>query len=101
MALKVRLHARARSDLHAIRDYLLQHASAAAADRVRAHLLQKITRLAASPNMGTQTSNPKVRILPPTRYPYRVYYTITAEAVIVLHIRHTARRDPDRGDLDT
>jgi len=99
MALKVRLHARARSDLRFIRDYLLEHAGGSAADRVRAHLQQKISRLSTSPNIGTQTSDPNIRIMPPTRYPYRVYYTITDEAVIVLHIRHTARRDPDPGDL--
>ena len=98
MAVKVRLHARASSDLRAIRDYLLDHASPHAADRVRAHLLRKIARLATSPNIGTLTSHPKIRILPPTRYPYRVYYTVAAEAVIVLHIRHTARRDVDPGD---
>jgi len=31
--------------------------------------------------------------------PYRVYYTITAVAVVILHIRHTARIDPDLGEL--
>ena len=100
MALKVRLHARARADLRAIRDYLLEHAGPRPAERVRLHLKEKMMRLSESPNIGTQTSMAQIRILPPTRYPYRIYYTIAADAVIVLHIRHTARQTPERGDLE-
>ena len=100
MALKVRLHARARTDLRAIRDYLLEHAGPRPAERVRLHLKDKIALLSESPNIGTQTSIPQIRILSPTRYPYRIYYTIAADAVIVLHIRHTARQTPERGDLE-
>lgn len=99
MALTVRLDAQARSDLEAIRAYLTLHAVAAAADRVRAHLRQRIRRLRHTPLIGVTTSEPGIRILPPTRYPYRIYYTVTADAVVVLHIRHSARRDPDLGEL--
>jgi hypothetical protein len=49
--------------------------------------------------MGVATSEPAIRVLPPTRYRYRIYYTLTADAVAILHIRHTARRDPDLADL--
>ncbi len=100
MALKVRLHARARADLRAIRDYLLEHAGPRPAERVRLHLKARMALLSQSPNIGTQTSIPQIRILPPTRYPYRIYYTVVADAVIILHIRHTARQAPERGDLD-
>ncbi|HEY5827616.1 MAG TPA: type II toxin-antitoxin system RelE/ParE family toxin [Hyphomicrobiaceae bacterium] len=31
----------------------------------------------------------------PTRYPYRIYYTVQGDEVVILHIRHTARRAPD------
>lgn len=95
MGLKIVLHRRAEQDLHEIQSYLLEEASAQAVERVRAHLRRKIQRLASNPRMGRPTSNPEVRILPPTRFSYRVYYTVTSDAVIVLHIRHTARRDPD------
>jgi len=95
MALKVRLHKRARQDLDDIRDYLLKHASARSAERVRAHLRTKIGRLATLPRMGAPTSDASIRILPPTRYPYRIYYTIKPNEVVVLHIRHAARRAPD------
>jgi plasmid stabilization system protein ParE len=92
--MKVRLHRRARSDLEAIRSYLLKHAGVQAAERVKEHLRTKIARLAHRPLIGTATDDPDIRILPPTKYPYRIYYTVTDSAVIVLHIRHTAQRAP-------
>jgi hypothetical protein len=46
-----------------------------------------------------RTNEPDIRVLPPTRYPYRIYYTITADAVVILHVRHNARRDPDFSNL--
>jgi plasmid stabilization system protein ParE len=58
-----------------------------------------IRRLANIPRMGRPTTNADIRILPPTRYPYRVYYAIARDVVIVLHIRHSARRDPDLNSL--
>ena len=99
MGLKVRLHQKARADLESIRDYLLQHADRSAAERVRVHLRQKIQRLADHPNIGTATSNPDIRIVPPTKYPYRIYYTVAGPVVVILHIRHTNRREPDLEDL--
>lgn len=97
--MKVKLHARARADLKAIHDYLRLHASPASADRVRAHLRQRIMRLANVPRIGTASSNSETRILSPTRYPYRIYFTVRPDAVIILHIRHTSRPLPDLDDL--
>jgi plasmid stabilization system protein ParE len=95
MALKVRLHRRARADLRSIHDFLIQSASARAADRVRAHLWQRITQLSRLPHMGVVTSERRIRILAPTRYPYRIYYTVQRNEVAILHIRHTARQAPE------
>lgn len=33
--------------------------------------------------------------LPPTRYPYRIYYAVLGDDVVILHIRHTARSTPE------
>lgn len=99
MGLKVVLHRRAEHDLQTIQIYLLQEAGAQAADRVRAHLRAKIHRLANNPRIGRPTTNPDIRILPPTRYQYRIYYTVAREAVVILHFRHTSRLDPDLGRL--
>ena len=67
------------------------NASPAAADRVRGHLRARIDRLRANPFIGVTSSNPDIRVLPPTRYPYRIYYSIQSDEIVVLHIRHTAR----------
>ena len=74
--------------------FSMQSASARAADRVRAHLLQRITQLSRLPHMGVVTSERKISILAPTRYPYRIYYTVQHNEVVILHIRHTARQAP-------
>jgi plasmid stabilization system protein ParE len=95
MGLKVSLHRRARADLRSIRDYLIKHADIRSAERVRAHLTQRIAQLSQLPHTGTATSEPKIRVLAPTRYPYRIYYTVQGNGVVVLHIRHSARQAPD------
>ena len=99
MVLKLRLDVQAWDDLSAIREHLKAEASAVAADRVRAHLRKRMESLRHNPRLGVRSSDPEIRILPPTRYPYRIYYTITDEAVVILHIRHSARRDPDLSDF--
>lgn len=38
----------------------------------------------------TQRTN--VRVVPLIRYPYRIFYRITNEAIEIVHIRHTSRR---------
>ena len=89
---------RARADLASIRSYLMQHAGLAA-NRVRSHLRRKIIRLAEVPLAGVSTTRAGIRILPPTRYPYRIYYTVTDASVVILHIRHTSRRSPEIDDI--
>ena len=39
-------------------------------------------------------ARPGVRVMPLIRYPYKVFYQITEQAVEVLHVRHGARREP-------
>jgi plasmid stabilization system protein ParE len=99
MGLRICLHRQARSDLRDIKAHLLEVADKHAAERVRRHLVQKIERLAKFPLVGIVTSDPLVRVLSPTRYPYRRYYTVSGESVIVLHIRHTFRDLPELDDL--
>jgi plasmid stabilization system protein ParE len=93
--MNLRWDARALEDIRDIRSYIAVHGLPAAADRVRQHLRNRIYRLLTNPFMGVATSNPQIRILPPTRYPYRIYYTVQRDDVIILHIRHTARSTPN------
>jgi toxin ParE1/3/4 len=41
---------------------------------------------------------PGIRAVPFIRYPYRLFYQVTSEAVEILHIRHTARQAPWKGE---
>jgi toxin ParE1/3/4 len=91
VGVKVQLHRRAETDLDGIKSYLLEHTSPVVAEKVRTHLRERIVRLAQNPNLGIATSHPQIRILSPGRYPYRIYFTRTPDAVVILHIRHTAR----------
>jgi plasmid stabilization system protein ParE len=99
MAEHVRLDPQAKRDLIGIRDYLLLHAGEAPAQRVRLHIRARIRMLARRPMIGVATSEPGIRVLPPTRYPYRIYYTIIDDTVIVLHVRHASRREPNLAGL--
>ena len=76
--MKLRWDSRAVQYLRDIRSYIAVHGAPGAADRVRQHLRARVDRLLANPFVGLATSNPHIRILPPTRYPYRVYYTAKA-----------------------
>jgi toxin ParE1/3/4 len=37
---------------------------------------------------------PGVRVVPLIRYPYKIFYQVTTDAVEILHIHHAARRPP-------
>lgn len=96
--MNLRWDPRAIQDLREIRDYIAAHGSASSADRVRRHLRKRVERLRTNPFLGVATSAREIRVLAPTHYPYRIYYTVKPNEVVVLHIRHTARQAPT--DLD-
>ena len=90
MALKVVIVARANADLGAIRDFLTSrnHAVALA---VAAELLQAFARIGYYPRIGRETDIPGVYVTTLARYPYRIYYNIGSQQIVILHIRHTSR----------
>lgn len=98
MVLKLRLDVQAWDDFSAMREHLVAEVGTAAADRVRDHLRKRMEALRHNPELGVRTNDPDFRILPPARYPYRIYYTVTGEAIIILHMR-SARRDPNLLDF--
>jgi toxin ParE1/3/4 len=99
VVIKVRLHSRARLDLAEIRDFIRQAYGPESAERIRLHLKSRIERLGRSPPVGIASDLLGIRILSPTRYPYRIYFTRTDTAVSVLHIRHTSRKLAKAEDL--
>jgi plasmid stabilization system protein ParE len=100
VGLKVRLNGRAARDLQDIIDHRAEEHGAQIAERVHDELIAAMQRLALRPFLlGRRTATPDVRVLSLTRYPYRIYYTVTAVAVVILHVRHSARLDPDLSGL--
>lgn len=98
MGLRVRFASRALSDLVEIRNYLLEH-SPSAAERFRQHVMAAIDRLSDFPMIGRATDEPNVRVLILTRYPYLVFYSVTGQDVVILHVRNGARDTLDPSSL--
>jgi plasmid stabilization system protein ParE len=96
--MKVRFTPRAFADLDVIRTYIHQY-NPAAAGRVIA-LIEKIAmRLGEFPESGQRTDELDARIAFSPRYPYRIYYRISADEIVILHIRHAARRPLQPGEV--
>jgi addiction module RelE/StbE family toxin len=94
--MKVTYSARALNDLDSIYGYICQHNPQAAAV-VTSVIQHQISHLADHPLMAPITTIPSVRNLTIARYPYKAYYRIRGDDVIVLHIRHS-RRAPWSGE---
>jgi toxin ParE1/3/4 len=54
-----------------------------------------IARIGAWPESAEEVAErPGVRVVPVIRYPYKVFYRVTNEAVEILYIHHAARQAP-------
>lgn len=98
MALTVVYSSQALRDLSSIREYLVARSPSGAA-RVRDRILSRIGALTDFPESGAPTPDPDIRISQLTRYPYRIYYAVEKDELVVLHIRHTARAPVELGKL--
>lgn len=96
--MKVRFTPRAFSDLDVIRTYIEQF-NPAAAGRVIALVETICRRLGEFPEFGQRADELDTRIAFSARYPYRIYYRIVGQEVVILHIRHAARRPLEPGDI--
>jgi toxin ParE1/3/4 len=68
------------------------------AGAVGARIEQVITRLASNPlSAPAVTERPEVRMALVLRYPYKIFYRISGDAIEILHIRHTVRRQWEEG----
>ena len=62
--------------------------------RIRAVL----ERIEQWPESAREVSErPGVRVVPLIRYPYRIFYRINADRIVILHIHHAARDEIDDG----
>jgi toxin ParE1/3/4 len=85
----------ALADLGEIADWLTIHYPAIAA-AVERRIRMVVARTGRWPESARRSAKrPGVRIVPFGRYPYRIFYRITADAVEILHIHHVARQPWD------
>ena len=94
--MRVRYSSRARDDLDQIYSYLNER-SPVAATAVLRRIHGRVLQLADSPLLGPATEIADVRGLSVGRYPYKAYYHVMKDEVLILHIRDL-RRAPWTGD---
>src|SRR2546421_5344280 len=97
--MKVKYTPNAQSDLDAIYLHLDQR-SPDAAQSVKDLIERRIAALAQFPLMAPATDELGVNELSIVRYPYKVYYEVGRDEVLILHIRHTSRALWQSGEID-
>jgi toxin ParE1/3/4 len=80
----------ALADLSAILDYIAAR-SPRGARRVQARLQTIIDLLLQHPHIGRRTSDPAIRRISATPYPYLIFYEATEGEIVIHAIRTTAR----------
>jgi plasmid stabilization system protein ParE len=92
---KIRLTLRARADLaEAVAFVSTEHP--AYARRLRHAFLHTIRLISQRPHLGIRNERARdLRSRLVLRFPYRVHYLVRPDEVIIVHIRHTARRPWD------
>jgi plasmid stabilization system protein ParE len=89
--MKVRYHQLALIDLTEIFLYLSKR-SPSGARNVLSAINDAIGDIAENPLSARQTSDAAVRVKVVRRYLYKIFYSIGADEVEILHVRHGARQ---------
>lgn len=96
--MKVRFSPQARRDLRDIHTWLSARSVTGAAT-VLAAILNSTGLIGQHPAIGRRTEFHGVRVLSVVRHPYLIYYSIEADKVVIVHIRHGSRDKPDPGNF--
>jgi plasmid stabilization system protein ParE len=89
--MRVRYRELALYDLDHIFHYLDKR-SPAGARKVMAAIHAAIGDAAQNPFGARRTSDPTVRVKVVSRYGYKIFYSVEADSIEILHVRHGARR---------
>ncbi|MBI1867532.1 MAG: type II toxin-antitoxin system RelE/ParE family toxin [Methylocystis sp.] len=89
--MRVRYRAQALADIDEIRRYL-QKRSPSGARNVLRSIYAAVKFIADNPRGSEETDDPDVHVKVILEYPYKIFYSIHAEGVEILHVRHSARR---------
>jgi toxin ParE1/3/4 len=91
--MKVEYAPRATADLIQIGEHSRRVFGDAVASALETYIRASIARLAIMPESGQRLPGRiGVRVVPLIRYPFKIFYTISEESLIILHVRHAARR---------
>ncbi|MBV8977048.1 MAG: type II toxin-antitoxin system RelE/ParE family toxin [Alphaproteobacteria bacterium] len=91
--MNVRYSLNATAELSEIFSYIARE-NPAAARTVVERVEQVVARLALFPGSARLSDVAGVRVAPLVRFPYSIYYKVDAGELLILHIRHGARRPP-------
>jgi len=89
--MRVRYTSRAFANREATFDFI-EKRSPQSARKVIRFISERIAGLADHPYSGTKTNKAGIYTVWISPYPYRVFYRVEGEEVVILHIRHTPRR---------
>lgn len=89
--MKVRYRALALADIDGIFRYLNERSPTGARNVLRA-IRAAIDEIAAHPESAPRTSDPSLRVKILGRFRYKIFYSVEAEFVEIIHVRHAARR---------
>ncbi len=88
--MKVRVTPRAQGDIASIARYL-QSRSPSGARNVLRSIYSAIKFIGENPRGAEETDEPGVHVKVIVEYPYKVFYSIAADTVHIIHVRHSAR----------
>ena len=99
--MKVTYSPKAYSALQEIHAYITER-NPRAAQKVVATIETQCLRLGRFPGLGRPTDFEGIRVLPVTRYPYLIFYSIFLDTseIRILRIRHGARKPIEAADLE-
>jgi toxin ParE1/3/4 len=91
--MKVRYTVPAQADLDEIYCYISEN-NAFAADRIKRQIKIDADLLGDFPFISRESDYPGIRVRKVRKYPYLIFYSVGADEVRILRVRHGARRWP-------
>jgi len=91
--MKVRYTDPATDELEQSISYFREHAPSSIADFTDS-VEDAVVRLLDNPYVAQETEMPGIRRWHIRRFRYSIFYTIAHDEIVILHIRHAARRWP-------
>jgi toxin ParE1/3/4 len=91
--MRVRYTVPAQADLEEIYTYISEH-NPFAAERIKRQIKIDAELLGDLPFISRESNFPGIRVRKVRRYPYLTFYSVAADEIRILHVRHGARRWP-------